>query len=629
MRQNVIIATLLVSISFVVVAHAAELRTVALTGQSAPGTAGGVTYESFGSYLHPQYFYGYGGAVLNDAGQVAFRANLAGDGVDSTNNQGVWSEGSGNLAVVARTGSQAPGAPAGVNFSTEPALELFFPAFNDAGQTAFYGATTDGGLGLWSEGSGSLAAVARSGEQAPGTPDGVTFTFNQLYQVLDGPVLNNAGQTTFRSFLSGPGVTNANLMGRWSEGSGSLALVVRQGSSMPGLPAGVVSGNLEEAGLNDAGQSVFWAQLAGSGVNSSNDFSIWSEASGSLQLLVRERSPAPGMPGVNLGNVYATGAFNNAGQTVVVAGLSSEDTPNRQASVWLADSDNLTLLARRGTHAPGTASGVNFEDFGGWSLVNEAGDALLNVLLSGTGVDDSNDEAVFLRDAQGNLTLVHRFGEQAPGTPAGTLFAGNPALGYARILNSVGQVAFTQPLAGPGVNFTNDHGIWATDRSGVQHLIARTGDEMEVAPGDFRTISELSFVGDNGNSNGWSSAFNNFGQLAFWASFTDGSQGVFVSNKVATVPGDFNFDGTVDAADYVAWRKGIGTLYSPSHYDIWRTNFGSSLGPGSGSALPSAAPLSAAVPEPAAGVVAACACAAIGIAFRGRFRLLMGRPPIR
>jgi hypothetical protein len=108
----------------------------------------------------------------------------------------------------------------------------------------------------------------------------------------------------------------------------------------------------------------------------------------------------------------------------------------------------------------------------------------------------------------------------------------------------------------------------------------------------------LDFVAPSGNSDGRPSGLNNVGQLAFWASFTDGSQGVFVSNKVATVPGDFNFDGTVDAADYVAWRNGLGTLYSPSHYNIWRANFGASLGPGSSSALPSAEPLSESVPEP-------------------------------
>jgi hypothetical protein len=488
-----------------------------------------------------------------------------------------------------------------VNFSTDPELELFFPAFNDAGQTAFYAATTDGGLGLWSEGSGSLAAVARSGQQAPGTPAGVTYTFNNLYEVLDGPVLNNAGQTTFRSHLSGPGVTNANNLGRWSEGSGSLALVARRGSSLPGLPAGLVNSGMDEAGLNDTGQSVFISFLSGSGVNNSNNEGIWSEGSGSLALVVRDGSPAPGLPGVNFRNVFATGAINNAGQNLITAGLSNQPPPVGFGgdSVWMADSGNLMLIARRGTHAPGTPSGVNFEDFGSWSSLNEAGQALLNVLLSGTGVDDSNDEALFLSDALGNLTLVTRLGNQATGTPTGTVFAGNPAFGYARVLNNVGQVATTGPLAGPGVDSTNDHGIWATDRSGAQQLIVREGDELEVTPGDFRTISDLSFVGDNGNSNGWPSGFNNVGQLAFWASFTDGSQGVFVSNKVATVPGDFNFDGTVDAGDYVVWRNGRGKFYTDSHYDIWRANFGTSLAAGSGSALPSAEPLSAGVPEPA------------------------------
>jgi hypothetical protein len=58
--------------------------------------------------------------------------------------------------------------------------------------------------------------------------------------------------------------------------------------------------------------------------------------------------------------------------------------------------------------------------------------------------------------------------------------------------------------------------------------------------------------------------------------------------------GDFNHDGIVDAADYVVWRKTGG---SQSGYNHWRSHFG--LPAGSGAALPSAEPLSAAVPEPA------------------------------
>jgi hypothetical protein len=52
------------------------------------------------------------------------------------------------------------------------------------------------------------------------------------------------------------------------------------------------------------------------------------------------------------------------------------------------------------------------------------------------------------------------------------------------------------------------------------------------------------------------------------------------------VPGDFNSDGTVDAADYVVWRIGLGTTYTQSDYDLWRVNFGQTSGSGA-AGLPS------------------------------------------
>ena len=63
------------------------------------------------------------------------------------------------------------------------------------------------------------------------------------------------------------------------------------------------------------------------------------------------------------------------------------------------------------------------------------------------------------------------------------------------------------------------------------------------------------------------------------------------------IPGDFNHDGSVNANDYIVWRKGLGTTYMQSDYTTWRTHFGQTAG--SGAALPSANLLSAAVPEPA------------------------------
>jgi hypothetical protein len=68
------------------------------------------------------------------------------------------------------------------------------------------------------------------------------------------------------------------------------------------------------------------------------------------------------------------------------------------------------------------------------------------------------------------------------------------------------------------------------------------------------------------------------------------------------VPGDFNDDDKVDAADYVVWRKhrgtmtmlpndnGIGGTVGQAHFDLWRANFGEMLMPGGGSGGQSAVP---------------------------------------
>jgi hypothetical protein len=79
--------------------------------------------------------------------------------------------------------------------------------------------------------------------------------------------------------------------------------------------------------------------------------------------------------------------------------------------------------------------------------------------------------------------------------------------------------------------------------------------------------------------------------------------GVAGDDEPPSLAGDFNADGTVDAADYVVWRKGDGTLYDQDDYNDWRTNFGRSNGD------PPAGSLTA-VPEPTT-IGALLACIAI------------------
>jgi hypothetical protein len=60
------------------------------------------------------------------------------------------------------------------------------------------------------------------------------------------------------------------------------------------------------------------------------------------------------------------------------------------------------------------------------------------------------------------------------------------------------------------------------------------------------------------------------------------------TNSLATIPGDFNLNGTVDAADYTVWRNYLGTSFADADanfdgqvtaadFGIWKSNFGISL----------------------------------------------------
>lgn len=501
------------------VARAQSLRTVTLSGIPAPGTPG----VNFSFFDQPNF---------NNTGQTAFFGFLTGPGVGFDNSEGIWSEGGGSgLTLVARMGNAAPGT-GGADFSDlglSPGGGSESPTLNNAGQTAFRGDLTGTGVnsnndqGIWSEGGGSgLALVVRKGSAAPGTSSGVNFSS------FGRPVFNDAGQTAFSGFLTGTGVSLSNYSGIWSEGGGNgLALIARNGSAAPDTPAGVnFSGFNSQAinlSINNAGQIVFRGDLNGTGVNSSNNRGIWSEGGGAgLALVAREGEAAPGTSSsVNFSD-FAFPALNDSGQIAFRGELTGTgvDSSNN-LGIWSeGGGSGLTLVVRKGDAAPDMSSGINFSGLLGPAF-NNAGQVAFLGFLTGTGVNDNNDGAIWVERGGTGLALVAREGSAAPGT-SGASFSSLPSK---PTLNSVGQTAFTGFLAGAGVNFSNYRGIWAEDPSGVLKLIARTGDLLDVDDGpgtDFRTINSLSL-----------GRFNNLGQLVFRATFTDSSSGIFVSNLVA------------------------------------------------------------------------------------------------
>jgi hypothetical protein len=237
----------------------AQCHNVVLSGEKAPGTEPGVVFSSLSE------------CTFNNSGKVIFRGVLTGAGVNLSNRVGLWSDAAGvGFQLVARTGSQAPGMPNGVTFSS-----LFNFRLNRLGQSLLMGNLTGPGIGssndrgIWIyDEKQVLRLVASEGMDAPGTPDGVAFSGLLI------ALLNNSGQIAFLADLTGPGVDTSNDRGIWADLTGNgLELVARKGDIAPGLsPATFFSNLLIKTGsLNDSGQLTLFGSLSGSSVNVSND----------------------------------------------------------------------------------------------------------------------------------------------------------------------------------------------------------------------------------------------------------------------------------------------------------------------------------------------------------------------
>jgi hypothetical protein len=81
-----------------------------------------------------------------------------------------------------------------------------------------------------------------------------------------------------------------------------------------------------------------------------------------------------------------------------------------------------------------------------------------------------------------------------------------------------------------------------------------------------------------------SSFFDVFAEVSFdgGANWTPGDKSFHIEQPADRMKlGDFNFDGSVNAADFVAWRHQYGTTYTMADYDLVRAHFGQTSGAGS------------------------------------------------
>ena len=245
-----------------------KARPVVLTGQAAADVAG----ASF-SWIDGN------SPVVNDVGQICFNASIVGDGVNSTNNHGVWffdSDGTGSL--VARHGDRPPGLPEGTQFGDwgfEP------PQLNNHGSVSIRGSLTPAlqpiETGAWTSAGGELRLLAADRYPLPNS-NGNPIVGRGVGVVQ----LNDLDQTLFfTQFGSGRTL--------WIDTPGQpLRRVVSRGDQLPGMNFPVT--DFGAAMLDQYGRAAFYA-TGGNGFQGQSG--LWSELTGTLKPVIKTGDVAP------------------------------------------------------------------------------------------------------------------------------------------------------------------------------------------------------------------------------------------------------------------------------------------------------------------------------------------------
>jgi hypothetical protein len=359
--------------------------------------------------------------------QLASFAYFAGPGLDYTNDTAILVGPPAQQRLAARIGDQAPGTPADVRF-----YSFNLPRINPSGQFLLPARLDGPNLrhdndpsrfsnddGIWYGGpSTPLTLLARAGDPAPSAPAGYVFS----HTLYNGEArINSSGQVLLHSLLLNPPDTNNLLRVLYTGTPGNLRKVIATGDPTPGIsdPAIRFRGASQIA-FNDPAQIAFAGDFSGttpfSPGGGSGIFLATPGASQSdpytSQLLARSGAPAPGGDGL----VFQFMGFprlNDSGRVVFTAGLTRPDDVNSVQvgnGVWTATSpDDLKLVLRSGTHAPGIPAGDTISAFA-YSLTNQ-NKILLGGKLAGPDVTPDNDDVWYLSDLNGVLSPLLREGD--------------------------------------------------------------------------------------------------------------------------------------------------------------------------------------------------------------------------
>jgi hypothetical protein len=385
---------------------------------------------------------------------------------------------------VAVAGEPAPGSTLHFDILRPPAV--------DGGGNALAFGSVSGApdaRGIWVErGQGQLSKVAVTGDVMPVAQS--QYDFGPGFDGSD-PLIATTGDVAFMSaFLDGAGVGGIGA-GTWLASTSDQLKLLATSASVPGVEAPSIPTRWWITGVSDEGSVSIWAPRTG--VYSAN-------SAGVARVVARTTLPAPGFTGVYTD--IAAPTINSLGKLSWTGW--AQGPPRDLRAIWKETAPGAgVLVARESELAPGL-SNAPFFSFYSHQIDNHGRVAFVATTLTPSQVNTG----IWAERVGSGLQPLVLEGDLATGVGEDVRFAGldGPVLNVA--FGPEGDVAFRAAIEGPGLDESNDSGIWLAQRNSEVRLIAREG---QPAPGvesgvTFRQLNTQSQLLVNGQ-----------GQVAFFA----------------------------------------------------------------------------------------------------------------
>lgn len=435
-------------------------------------------------------------------------------------------------------------------------------------------ALTVGGAGLNNQGTftldGGTLAVAKMTNSGSFVFNGGTLIANQDGGTISASIVSNSPNTTINIIADNTSLGNATNFTGFNH-------------------QGLLNVGANAVTLNSAGYAKLGAltKLNGGTINAPNGAAFGSRSNLLGHGVVSARVAA------DLGSVIEADGTLALGDAGSPAGyFSNGELRTKEFAVTLNSSGsstlgNLTTLGNGASPGSLTPSNGYVVDFGrsvtGFGTIDSANSLAKHATINGTVQGNSAEQPITL---SGYI--------KGAGTFDNVIFTGTYSPGLSPTVAAVGSI--TLPPAS-----TLLMEVGGTTAGGSYDQIQATGT---LSLGGTLAVSLINgFNPAAGNSFDildWGTLSGTFSAISLptlsrlnWNTSQLYTTGV-ISVASVGLPGDFNFNGIVDAADYVVWRK---TDASQQGYDTWRANFGATVGSGAGPANSA----STTVPEPTTG----------------------------